>query len=298
MMCGVMRRRNVGSSLFQGYIMTNSRNTKPKAYCFILMPFTEDFDDVYRLGIKDACTRAGAYCERVDEQIFHERILDRIYNQIAKADLIIADMTGRNPNVFYEVGYAHALGKLTILLTQSSDDIPFDLKHFPHIVYGTKISALRVELEKRVKHFISNPPSKPSDMKLGLELFLADQNLASGEASYVFPKTKIPAPEITIFNASSDTFAPGDFKIGIITGGKLDSCRNNLIRTTKLPNGGFLHMLPEFSVLFPSVYTSYQIPLEPNSPNYLKAGEEDSIIVRLYTRQGNWDFPISLRRGD
>jgi len=89
--------------------MTIPKNTTPKAFCFILMPFHEDFDDIYRLGIKDACTAAGAYCERVDEQTFHERILDRIYNQIAKADLVIADMTGRNPNVFYEVGYAHAL---------------------------------------------------------------------------------------------------------------------------------------------------------------------------------------------
>lgn len=114
--------------------MTTPKSTTPKPFCFVLMPFSEAFDDVYRLGIKDACASAGAYCERVDEQIFHERILDRVYNQIAKADLVIADMTNRNANVFYEVGYAHALGKLTILLTQNADDIPFDLKHFPHII--------------------------------------------------------------------------------------------------------------------------------------------------------------------
>jgi len=109
-------------------------DTSPKPFCFVLMPFEDAFDDIYQLGIKDACSDAGAYCERVDEQIFQETILDRIYNQIAKADIIVADMTGRNANVFYEVGYAHALGKTTLLLTQSADDIPFDLKHFPHIV--------------------------------------------------------------------------------------------------------------------------------------------------------------------
>lgn len=93
------------------------------------MPFDESFDDTYQLGIKASCEQTNAYCERVDEQIFQETILDRIYNQIARADLIIADMSGRNPNVFYEVGYAHALNKPTILITKSAADIPFDLKH-------------------------------------------------------------------------------------------------------------------------------------------------------------------------
>ena len=94
------------------------KNTLPKPFVFVLMPFDEKFDEVYKLGIKPACEDAGAYAERVDEQIFKESILERIYNQIAKADIFVADMTGRNENVFYEVGYAHALGKHVILLTQ------------------------------------------------------------------------------------------------------------------------------------------------------------------------------------
>ncbi len=113
------------------------------------MPFDEEFDDIYQLGIKQSCEDAGAYCERVDEQIFTESILDRVYNQISKADIIVADMTNRNPNVFYEVGYAHALGKRTILLTQNAEDIPFDLKHYPHIIYNNKISRLKKDLTSR-----------------------------------------------------------------------------------------------------------------------------------------------------
>ena len=99
-------------------------DTRPKPFVFVLMPFDPAFIDVYQLGIKTACERAGAYAERPDEQIFTESILQRIYNQIAKADVIVADMTDRNPNVFYEVGYAHALGKVVVLLTQNKDDIP------------------------------------------------------------------------------------------------------------------------------------------------------------------------------
>lgn len=83
-----------------------------------------------------------------------------MYNQIAKADIIVSDMTGQNPNVFYEVGYAHALNKTVILLTQKADDIPFNLKHFPHIVYEERISDLKDELRKRVKYHVANPQKK------------------------------------------------------------------------------------------------------------------------------------------
>lgn len=82
--------------------------TAPKPFVFVLMPFAQEFDDIYKFGIKGAAQEVGAYAERVDEQMFVEGILERIFNQISKADVIVADMTGRNPNVFYEVGYAHA----------------------------------------------------------------------------------------------------------------------------------------------------------------------------------------------
>src|SRR5215469_12463470 len=85
------------------------------------------------------------------------RILLRLYNQINKADLIVSDMTGRNPNVFYETGYAHALNKKVILLTQAADDIPFDLKHYPHIVYSGKIAFLKDELQRRVQWYLAQP---------------------------------------------------------------------------------------------------------------------------------------------
>ena len=110
------------------------------------MPFDGSFDDIYKFGIKGAAHEIGAYAERVDEQIFNDGILERIFNQISRADVVVADMTGRNPNVFYEVGYAHALGKIVLLLTQRSDDIPFDLKHRQHTVYGGSIEALKRDL--------------------------------------------------------------------------------------------------------------------------------------------------------
>jgi nucleoside 2-deoxyribosyltransferase len=118
-------------------------DTDSQIFAFVLMPFDKAFGDIYKFGIKETANSLGILAERVDEQIFREGILERIYRQIELADLIVADMTGQNSNVFYEVGYAHAKGKLCILLTQNADDIPFDLKHHRHIVYGNSIGDLR-----------------------------------------------------------------------------------------------------------------------------------------------------------
>lgn len=115
------------------------------------MPFSSEFDDIYKFGIKETAKNIGIKAERVDEQIYAEGILSRIYSQIDQADLIIADMTGRNANVFYEVGYAHAKDKLCVHLTQDTGDIPFDLQHQRHIVYGGSIESLREQLEENLK---------------------------------------------------------------------------------------------------------------------------------------------------
>jgi len=120
-------------------------------FAFVLMPFEGKFDDVYKLGIKAAAAQVGVVAERLDEQMFVEGMLERVYRQIETADIIIADMTGKNPNVFYEVGFAHAKEKMCILITDTANDIPFDLKHQRHVVYNGKISTLKTELVKNLK---------------------------------------------------------------------------------------------------------------------------------------------------
>jgi len=72
-------------------------------------------------------------------------------------DLVVADLSGRDPNVFYETGFAHAMGKVVILLVQDVADIPFDLQHYPYIVYAGHIEELRTELTRRVKWFLDQP---------------------------------------------------------------------------------------------------------------------------------------------
>ncbi|MDQ6700084.1 MAG: hypothetical protein M3Z36_07845 [Acidobacteriota bacterium] len=127
-----------------------------KPFVFVIMPFESKFADAYNLGIKPACEVAGAICERVDEQTFVANILQRIYDEITRADVVVADMTGRNPNVFYEAGFAHGVGKQVILLTQKGDEIPFDLKHYPFVIYES-ITMLKSELEKKVRWCLNHP---------------------------------------------------------------------------------------------------------------------------------------------
>jgi hypothetical protein len=185
---------------------------KKAMFAFVLMPFSKEFDDVYRLGIKESVEGAGIIAERVDEQVFHsEKILERIYNQIEIADFIIADMTGRNPNVFYEVGYAHAKGKTCILLTSSADDIPFDLKHHRHIVYGNSITTLKSALASDLQAVRSELASKSAPIAVSL-------HWASGELE----KTKWSATGVVDLrfdmNNGSDRASPEIDMIYLYTG--------------------------------------------------------------------------------
>lgn len=103
--------------------------------CFVLMAFHKSFDEIYRSAIKKVVCDNEWTCQRADEIQESREIMAIIEENILRADLIIADLTGRNPNVFYEVGYAHAVGKNTVLITQSINDVPFDLRHHHCIEY-------------------------------------------------------------------------------------------------------------------------------------------------------------------
>lgn len=135
-------------------------DSRPKPFVFVLMPFSKEFEGFYS-SIQLPCQMTGNHCERVDEQTFSGTILNRIYNQIAKADLIISEMTGRNPNVFYETGYAHALGKRVLLLAESSAHLPFDLSGYPHVLHGNSPIKLTEELTKQIPAALLRKSSAP-----------------------------------------------------------------------------------------------------------------------------------------
>ena len=271
------------------------------------MPFTEDFDDIYQLGIKQSCEDVGAYCERVDEQIFTESILERVYNQISKADFIIADMTTRNPNVFYEVGYAHAIGKKTILLTQNVEDIPFDLKHYPHIVYNNKISKLKEDLLPRIKWFIQNSDKEELTQNVDIELFLEGKSLANKNLVLTAKKKLFPKLEITIHNKSFKLFNPRDYRIGVITDENyvsLNTPSDRGVSPVKLPGGRNFHMCKILDdILYPNSYIDLTLYLVPFRKYDRSTGDleieyqysdEQEIIIRVFTPTGTRDFFLTI----
>lgn len=106
---------------------------------FVLMPFSESWSDyIWNEEIKPIVTGIPDHplrCLRADDLFGHDVMID-IYESIAAASIVIADITGRNANVFYELGIAHTLGKDVILLSQGTEHIPFDLLRFRHCIYS------------------------------------------------------------------------------------------------------------------------------------------------------------------
>jgi hypothetical protein len=109
----------------------------PKA-AFVLMPFGGYFDSYYATVYKPGLEAAGYVVRRADDMYAPEPIIKEIQQSIVKAELILCDMSGRNPNVFYELGLAHAIGKPVILLSDSLADVPFDLRHIRVIAYDCR----------------------------------------------------------------------------------------------------------------------------------------------------------------
>jgi hypothetical protein len=104
--------------------------------CFVVMPFRAELNFFYLYLRHHLQENHGLRVERGDHRILTVPLLDKIREQILESKVIIADITGRNPNVFYELGLAHAYEKPVILLTQdSAEDIPTDIRHLEFIRY-------------------------------------------------------------------------------------------------------------------------------------------------------------------
>jgi len=140
------------------FLEQNSESIE-KGLCFVIMPLTTESDYVYHNGIKPAVEAFGMRCVRADETYATGTIIDDILSVLQKAEIVIADLTGENPNVLYELGIAHAIKDKVIIISQSREDIPFDL-HYTHCVFynntisGTKTFQLKL---KQAVEFLSMP---------------------------------------------------------------------------------------------------------------------------------------------
>jgi hypothetical protein len=106
--------------------------------CFVIMPFAEDFDDVYgaiRQAVGSATSTDSGRCFRLDDAKPAGRITNRLIDELNSASFCVADITGTKPNVMWELGYVMALGKPTIVITQDLSNLPFDIQDVQTIEY-------------------------------------------------------------------------------------------------------------------------------------------------------------------
>lgn len=274
-------------------------DTAPRPFVFVLMPFDKSFDDVYHLGIKETCATSGAYAERVDEQKYDGTILQRIYNQVAKADLIVADMSGRNPNVFYEVGYAHALGKRVILLTKTAEDIPFDLKDHPHIVYEGSIQRLRDELGKWLVWALEHPKDDLAQLSPPIQFYLNRIPLKDN------PQFTCPQDQTTgyvrflvdAYNSAERGIQPVTFRVSVLSSDLFQyTCEDHRkpLAAARVPGGGRMHVFDAVHQVLPGGWESaIRLDLNIATPP-LEVGSEHQFVLRLLTEGEPCDFPFRL----
>jgi len=124
------------------------RHTQEKIDVFVLMPFNAQMEKVYTKHIKKMGEELGLTIRRADEMFSPGPFMEKVWDGICAAPLVLADCTEKNANVFYEIGMAHTVGKKVLLITRSHDDIPADIKHFDYIPYLYDPEGVEVLIEK------------------------------------------------------------------------------------------------------------------------------------------------------
>jgi hypothetical protein len=129
--------------------------------CFVLMPFgpwpDRYFKDIYVPAIRDA----GFEPIRADGLFNAGSVIEQIWDQIGRAKVLLAELTGKNPNVFYELGLSHAISKPVVFVSGALEDVPFDLRHLRVVTYDTKEPNWGELLRRQITTYLKNAKSEP-----------------------------------------------------------------------------------------------------------------------------------------
>ncbi len=137
---------------------------------FVAMPFRPELNFFFLYLKRHLEEKFGLTVERGDARVLTKPLMDKIRDQILRADLVIGDISGNNPNVFYELGLAHANGKAVIFMTQESpQNAPVDIRQFEFIEYDlSRHEDLLAKIDNAIQSFF---------MKSYEELFEEARNL-------------------------------------------------------------------------------------------------------------------------
>lgn len=141
-----------------------SVEVEENASCFVMMPFAPPHGNYYEAIYKPAIVKAGLKPMRADNEIFGTgKVMDQIYRGIKSAKVLVAELTTRNANVFYELGVAHALEKPVVLVTGSEHDVPFDIRHIRVIHYDVTDPKWGDKLVEKVAEHILSAIKNPEE---------------------------------------------------------------------------------------------------------------------------------------
>lgn len=146
-------RHSKGMAIVPSFGRPNEPNEKIDV--FVLMPFNANLVNVYTNHIRKLGAELKLNIRRGDEIFDARPFMEKVWNGICAAELILADCTEKNPNVFYEIGMAHTVGKKVVLITRSEEDIPSDIRHFDYILYTNDLEGVEV-LIKRLNEFFKS----------------------------------------------------------------------------------------------------------------------------------------------
>lgn len=130
--------------------------------CFVLMPFGGWYDRYYEELYKPAIKDAGFEPVRADDLFKTGSVMEQIWEQVSKAKVLLAELTGKNANVFYELGLSHARGKPVVFIAGAIDDVPFDLRHLRVITYDVHDPAWGKALRESITTYLKNAKTDPT----------------------------------------------------------------------------------------------------------------------------------------
>lgn len=133
-----------------------------KGKCFVMMPFDKWHESYYETIYKRAIEESGFEAIKADDFYKPSEIMADIWTSIQSSDVLIADLTGKNPNVFYELGLAHAAAKPVILISSNTEEIPFDLRAIRHFFYDKNNPNWGKDLCDSIKRALENSRSLQS----------------------------------------------------------------------------------------------------------------------------------------
>jgi len=310
-------------------------DTSPRRIVFVVMPFAKTFEAVRKV-IEAACKDAGAVAMRADHEPYVGTIPQRIMALISKADLIVADVSkelkvdgktvselseaaGRrvselskkdgwthNANVYYEVGYAHALGKPVVFLTQDDPSLlPFDTRQHPHMQYEkSELPAMKQELCEHVGHILNSDPGAAGVPRV--EFYVDGVRLQDvselpiklwPQAHFENGRIVSNAQSVTIdaHNSAANGLRAIDFKVALQTNSPslVFWSEYGEMPCSKLPEDGFVFSLSEMYHLLPGESLPLRFYFMTHKrERYWRGGAE--VVLRCMTDWRPQEHPFVL----